>query len=124
MSELVQRQSRREALYASAATPNAESSRPGEKATAAVLVAYGSTGGGTEEIARWIADELRSAGLEVRLAPAAEITDVAGYRALVLGSAIYAMGWHTDCREFTQRFSGQFAGRPAWLFSSGPVDTS
>jgi menaquinone-dependent protoporphyrinogen oxidase len=89
-----------------------------------VLVAYGSTGGGTEEIAGWIATELQVAGLEVRLAPAAEITDVSAYEALVLGSAVYATGWHTECRRFAQRFAGRFADRPAWLFSSGPLDTS
>jgi menaquinone-dependent protoporphyrinogen oxidase len=89
-----------------------------------VLVVYGSTGGGTAEIAGWIAAELRAAGLEVRLAPAAEITDVSAYEALVLGSAVYATGWHTECRRFAQRFTGRFADRPAWLFSSGPLDTS
>jgi menaquinone-dependent protoporphyrinogen oxidase len=51
-----------------------------------VLVAYGTTGGGTGEIAEWVAEELRAAGLTVRLMPAAEVTDVAGYDALVLGS--------------------------------------
>ena len=89
-----------------------------------VLVAYGSTGGGTEEIAGWIAAELRAAGLEVRLARAAEIDDVSPYDALVLGSPIYATGWHTDCRRFAHRFTGEFTERPAWLFSSGPLDTS
>jgi len=89
-----------------------------------VLVAYGSTGGGTEEIAGWIADELRTAGLEVRLASAADVGDVSPYDALVLGSAIYAAGWHTDARRFAHRFSGEFTDRPAWLFSSGPLDTS
>jgi menaquinone-dependent protoporphyrinogen oxidase len=89
-----------------------------------VLVAYGSTGGGTEEIAGWIAAELRAARLEVRLAPAAEIGDVSPYDALILGSAVYATGWHTDCRRFAQRFAGHFADRPAWLFSSGPLDNS
>ena len=89
-----------------------------------VLVAYGTTGGGTGEIAGWIADELRAAGLPVHLMPAAEVTDVEGYGALVLGSAVYATGWHTDARQFARRFAGRFAGRPVWLFSSGPLDTS
>jgi menaquinone-dependent protoporphyrinogen oxidase len=87
-----------------------------------VLVAYGTTGGGTGEIAGWIADELRAAGLPVHLVPAGEVVDVAGYGALVLGSAVYATGWHTDVRQFGRRFAGRFAGRPVWLFSSGPLD--
>jgi len=89
-----------------------------------VLVAYGTTGGGTGEIAGWIADELRAASLPVRLVPAGEVDDVAEYRALVLGSAVYATGWHAEVRQFGRRFAGRFAGRPVWLFSSGPLDTS
>ncbi|MCU7729528.1 hypothetical protein ODJ79_37920 [Actinoplanes sp. KI2] len=89
-----------------------------------VLVAFGTTGGGTGEIAEWIAGELRAAGLAVRLMPAAEVTDVAGYDALILGSALYGYGWHLDVRRFVHRFAGCFADRPVWLFSSGPLDDS
>jgi menaquinone-dependent protoporphyrinogen oxidase len=89
-----------------------------------VLVAYGSTGGGTAEIAGWIAEELREAGLAADLARAGEVDDVSGYEALVLGSSVYASGWHTGARHFSRRFAGRFTDRPAWLFSSGPLDTS
>ncbi|GAA2607551.1 flavodoxin domain-containing protein [Paractinoplanes durhamensis] len=89
-----------------------------------VLVAYGSTGGGTGEIAAWIAEELQAAGFAVQLTPAGEVTGVAGYDAVVLGSALYAFGWHADVRRFVQRFSHVLRGRPVWLFSSGPLDSS
>ena len=42
----------------------------------------------------------------------------------MLGSAVYASGWHTEVRRFARRFAGRFAGHPVWLFSSGPLDTS
>ncbi|MEU8239010.1 flavodoxin domain-containing protein [Actinoplanes missouriensis] len=87
-----------------------------------VLVAYATTGGSTAEIAGWIADELRTAGLDVRVSPAGEVEDVSGCEALVLGAAMYAAGWHADARAFAHRFAGRFAGRPVWLFSSGPLD--
>jgi len=87
-----------------------------------VLVAYGTTGGSTAEIAGWIAEELSAAGLDVRLLAAGAVNDVAGYDALVLGAAMYASGWHADARKFAKRFAGRFAGRPVWLFSSGPLD--
>ena len=87
-----------------------------------VLVAYGSTGGSTAEIAGWIAEELRSAGFGVRLLAADAVEEVAGYEALVLGAAMYAAGWHADARQFAKRFAGRFTGRPVWLFSSGPLD--
>src|SRR4051794_17563006 len=89
-----------------------------------VLIAYGTTGGGTGEIAEWVAEELRADGLTVRLTPAAEVTDVAGYDALILGSALYGYGWHLDVRRFVHRFAGRFTDRPVWLFSSGPLDGS
>ncbi|GIF23367.1 menaquinone-dependent protoporphyrinogen oxidase [Actinoplanes tereljensis] len=89
-----------------------------------VLVAYGTTGGGTGEIAAWIADELQAAGLTVSLVPAGEVTGVAEYDAVILGSALYAYGWHADARRFVQRFSQRLTGRPVWLFSSGPLDVS
>ena len=87
-----------------------------------VLVAYGSTAGSTAEIAAWIAEELVTAGLDVRLHRAREVEDIAGYDALVLGGAVYAAGWHAEAREFANRFAGQFDGCPVWLFSSGPLD--
>ncbi|KUL39318.1 flavodoxin domain-containing protein [Actinoplanes awajinensis] len=86
------------------------------------LVAYATSGGSTAEIAGWIAEELRTAGLDTRLLAAGEVDDVAGYEALVLGAAMYAAGWHADARKFAKRFAGQFAGRPVWLFDSGPLD--
>jgi menaquinone-dependent protoporphyrinogen oxidase len=87
-----------------------------------VLVAYGTTGGSTAEIAGWIAEELRAAGIDTRLLAAGAVGDVAGYEALILGAAMYAAGWHADARKFAKRFAGRFAGRPVWLFSSGPLD--
>nr|BFE71877.1 flavodoxin domain-containing protein [Actinoplanes digitatis] len=70
-----------------------------------VLVAYGSAGGGTGEIAGWITEELRSAGLNVDLSPGGGVTDVGTYEAVILGSAVYASGWHADARDFTHRFA-------------------
>jgi menaquinone-dependent protoporphyrinogen oxidase len=89
-----------------------------------VLVAYGSTSGSTGEIAEWVGDELRAAGLAAEVRPAAQVRDVAGYQAVLLGGAVYAAGWHTDARQFAHRFAPVLAGRPVWLFSSGPLDSS
>jgi menaquinone-dependent protoporphyrinogen oxidase len=89
-----------------------------------VLVSYATTAGSTAEIAEWIGEELRDAGLTVELRPAAEVHDIAGYTAVVLGGAMYAAGWHRDAREFAHRFAGRPAGPPVWLFSSGPLDST
>ncbi|MEJ3748930.1 flavodoxin domain-containing protein [Actinomycetes bacterium KLBMP 9797] len=89
-----------------------------------VLVAYGSNGGSTAEIAEWIGGELRDAGLAAEVRPAGEVRDVTRYEAFVLGGAIYATGWHVDARRFGHRFAAALAGRPVWIFSSGPLDRS
>jgi menaquinone-dependent protoporphyrinogen oxidase len=89
-----------------------------------ILVAYATHGGSTAEIAEWIGAELRAEGLDPHIRPAAEVTDVSGYSAVVLGGSMYAAGWHTDARAFAQRFGAELAGRPVWLFSSGPLDHS
>ncbi|HEU4421703.1 MAG TPA: flavodoxin domain-containing protein [Pilimelia sp.] len=89
-----------------------------------VLVAYGTMYGSTAEIAGWIAEEMRAAGFDVDVRPAAAVDDVDGYEALILGGAMYAAGWHVEARKFAKRFGLAFAGRPVWLFSSGPLDHS
>jgi len=87
-----------------------------------VLVAYATKGGSTAEIAGWIAEELRAAGLPVEVRPAAEVSGLAPYDAVVLGAAVYAGGWHNDARAFAHRFAVEAPPRPVWLFSSGPLD--
>ena len=89
-----------------------------------VLVAYATKNGSTAELARWIGDELRDCGLAVEVRPAADLSDVGAYEAVVLGACVYMAGWHTDARHFAHRFAGQLRTRPVWLFSSGPLDTS
>lgn len=89
-----------------------------------VLVAYGTTNGSTGEIADWIGDQLRAAGLHVEIRRATDVRDVSGYEAVVLGGAVYAAAWHQDCGQFAGRFAAPLASRPVWLFSSGPLDTS
>lgn len=89
-----------------------------------VLVAYGTMNGSTAEIAQWIGAELSGSGLSVEVRPAIEVEDVSGYEAVILGGSVYAAGWHPGARGFAQRFAGQLAPRPVWLFSSGPLDSS
>jgi menaquinone-dependent protoporphyrinogen oxidase len=87
-----------------------------------VLVAYGTKHGATGEIAEAIAKALRSAGLEVDLQRARRVRSVEPYRAVVLGSAVYAGRWRRDASRLLRR-SG-LRERDVWLFSSGPVGES
>jgi menaquinone-dependent protoporphyrinogen oxidase len=84
-----------------------------------VLVAYGTKHGATAEIAETIGGVLRAAGLEVEVRRAGVVRSLDAYRAVVLGSAVYAGRWRRDAMRLLRR-SG-LGERDVWLFSSGPV---
>jgi menaquinone-dependent protoporphyrinogen oxidase len=86
-----------------------------------VLVAAATKYGATAEIAQAIAEVLGEHGLEVTVLPPERVEEVDGYDAVVLGSAVYAGHWLKPARELVERHAGALAGRPVWLFSSGPV---
>jgi len=91
-----------------------------------VLVAYGSKYGATAEIAEKIGQVLREAGLPTDVLPAGRVRDLTPYRAVVLGSAVYIFHWRKDAAKLLKTLEAAQAGRPVWLFSSGPaseVDT-
>ncbi len=89
-----------------------------------VLVAHGSQRGGTAELADVIAEALRGHGLAVECVPAAEVTSLARYDAVVLGGALYGGRWARVARRFVSRHATALRARPLWLFSSGPLDDS
>jgi menaquinone-dependent protoporphyrinogen oxidase len=84
-----------------------------------VLVAYGSKHGSTREIAERIAAVLRSRGLPVDVRTAETAGPPEGYRAIVLGSAVYMRRWRRPAARLLAQ--AQRSGAPLWLFSSGPI---
>lgn len=88
-----------------------------------ILVAYASKYGATRGIAERIAAALRAAGRDAEARPAAAVADPAGYEAVVIGSPIYYGSWLKEAAAFARRNSAVLAGRPVWLFSSGPLGT-
>jgi menaquinone-dependent protoporphyrinogen oxidase len=88
-----------------------------------VLVAYATRHGATQGIAERIADTLRAAGLDVDIRPAASVKSVAGYDAFVIGSAAYMFHWLKEAVDLVRRNRAILAGKPIWLFSSGPLGT-
>ncbi|MBO2446040.1 flavodoxin [Actinomadura barringtoniae] len=90
-----------------------------------ILVAHGSKRGGTAEIAEWIGAELcETPGVVVDVRPAAEARDLAGYDAVVIGSAVYVGRWVPEARRFARRHRAALVHLPVWAFSSGPLDRS
>ena len=87
-----------------------------------VLVAAATKHGATAEIAATIGEVLRDEhGMEAAVVPPEEVATVDGYDAVVLGSAVYAGHWLAPAKELVDRAGGLLAGKPVWLFSSGPV---
>lgn len=90
-----------------------------------VLVAYASRHGGTAGIADAIGAALREGWDEperqVRVLPVADVDDLGGYDAVVLGSAVYLGHWLWPARVFAREHAKGLRRRPLWLFSSGPV---
>ena len=86
-----------------------------------VLVTAASKHGATAEIAKTIADELRSIGLTADHKEPHEVMNLDGYDALVVGSGAYYGHWLGEGKEFIERIQGQLETRPAWIFTSGPV---
>ena len=86
-----------------------------------VLVAYASKYGATAGIAEKIGQVLREAGLPTDVLPAGRVRDLTPYRAVVLGSAVYMFHWRKEAAKLLKALAAAQAGRPVWLFSSGPT---
>lgn len=86
-----------------------------------VLVAYASKHGATEGIAKRIAEKLCQLGNEAEAHPVEAVTDLGGYDAFVIGSAIYYSSWLQEAVEWVQHNEAILVTRPVWLFASGPL---
>jgi menaquinone-dependent protoporphyrinogen oxidase len=94
---------------------------PPKEASLSILVAYASKHGSTKGIAERIAERLAGAGLKAEALPVEAVGDVNAYDGAVLGSALYMFHWLGDARSFARRNRAALAGKPLWLFSSGPI---
>jgi menaquinone-dependent protoporphyrinogen oxidase len=84
-----------------------------------VLVGYASQHGSTRGIAERVAARLAEHGVRVQVQPLDRVTDVRGYDAIVVGSAIHNRAWLPEATGFVCRNLDALAGRPVWLFSVG-----
>jgi menaquinone-dependent protoporphyrinogen oxidase len=86
-----------------------------------VLVVYGSKHGSTAEIASKIAEAIEAAGPSVVVHQTEYASDVAGYDAVVIGSAVYFGGWMSATKKFVEDNADALRRVPVWLYSSGPL---
>jgi menaquinone-dependent protoporphyrinogen oxidase len=86
-----------------------------------ILVAAASKHGATAEIADWLGAALARNGIVADVRRLDDVSDLEPYDGFVLGSAVYLGQWLRTARRFVDDHAGALAGRPTWLFSSGPV---
>ena len=86
-----------------------------------VLITAASRHGSTLEIASAIEGVLLSAGIQTAIVTPERVADLAGYDAVILGSAVYAGHWLAPAKDFVTRNLSGLMARPVWLFSSGPI---
>lgn len=86
-----------------------------------ILVSAASRHGATSEIAQRMADVFSATGIDVDVRPPEAVDGISKYDAVVLGSAVYAGHWLPSAKELVDREAEALAGRPVWLFSSGPI---
>jgi menaquinone-dependent protoporphyrinogen oxidase len=88
-----------------------------------VIVACASKHGSTEGIAEAIAERLHQLGHDAAAVRVADVADLNGVQAVVLGSAVYAGSWMKEATEFADANAEALSDMPLWLFSSGPLGT-
>lgn len=81
-----------------------------------ILVCYATGSGSTGEVAEFIGEELRGAGLAVEVREASKVVNLDSYSAVVLGSSIRFGRWLPDATDFLDRFSYMLSDRPLALF--------
>ena len=86
-----------------------------------VLVTAASRHGATQEIAEAIGRTLSDRGVVASVVPIADVTDLNGYDAVIVGSAVYMGHWLDSAQKFVGQHSETLSSRPTWLFSSGPI---
>ena len=86
-----------------------------------VLVTVASKHGATAMIGDAIVEVFEQMGLEVDRRAPADVHDLDGVDAVVLGSAVYAGRWVADAARLVDRLEDELRRLPVWVFTSGPL---
>ena len=84
-----------------------------------VLIAYGTRHGSTRDVAEAVAETLRSEGLDADVRAAAEVDDLSGHAAVVVGGGVYGGKWHPDALAFLERHREALRVIPVACFALG-----
>lgn len=82
-----------------------------------VLVAYASKTGMTEGVAAAVGETLRSRGFEVDVRPMGQVSSLASYQRVVLGSAVNGANWMPEALSFVRTNQQALNSKPLAVFS-------
>jgi menaquinone-dependent protoporphyrinogen oxidase len=102
---------------------------PAADPTTRVLVTYATRMGSTEEIARAIGERIPvtvdcAGSVDVTVLPMNRVRSLAGFDAVIAGSAVYLGRWLPEARRWLHANAPELAERPTWLFQSGPCGSA
>ena len=86
--------------------------------TKKILVAYATRAGSTAEIARVIGETLAAGGAAVDVLPIRSVTDLTGYQAVVLGSAVRYSSLLPEAVKFVEQNKAALEQRPLAIFAA------
>jgi menaquinone-dependent protoporphyrinogen oxidase len=85
-----------------------------------VLITYSSKYGATAEIAEKIGEVLKQEGLQADVVPVKSVKNLADYKEVIIGSAMYIGMWRREAVNFLKKNEKLLAERRVWIFSTGP----
>jgi len=85
-----------------------------------ILIAYASMSGSTQEIAEFVANEIKHLGQPVELRPCREVDHLKAYSAIVIGAPLYMFRLHKEAVRFLQRQQKSLVDLPVAVFAGGP----
>jgi len=81
----------------------------------AILVAYATNAGSTEEVAKAVAEELGKNGAQATVRRIDEVSSLEGYDAVVVGAPMI-MGWHREAVKFIKAHEAALSTLPTAYF--------
>jgi menaquinone-dependent protoporphyrinogen oxidase len=89
----------------------------GNKMSKRILVAYASKAGSTSEVAAFMGNTLGANGLTVDVCPIEKVTNIQGYQAVVVGSAVRAGKWIPAATKFVETHQAILSQIPTAYFT-------